>query len=199
MSSAAYRQSAAFDKARAAVDPEDKLVWRRVPRRLEAEVIRDAMLAVSGALDRKQFGPGTLDPSHKRRSIYFFVKRSQLVPSMALFDGPDALQGVEQRTTTTIAPQALMLLNNKQVRDHAEAFAKRIEPAEGKTLADAVRAGYALALGRPPTEEELKDSVAFVKEQQESYQGDGKAEARRLALTDFCQVLLGLNEFIYID
>jgi cytochrome c553 len=199
MGSAAYRQAAAFDKAKAAVDPDDKLVWRYVPRRLEAEAIRDSMLAVSGVLDRKQFGPGTLDPNQKRRSIYFFVKRSQLVPSMTLFDGPDALQGVEQRTTTTIAPQALLLLNNKQVREYAEAFAKRIEPAEGKSLADAVRSGYALALGRPPTDEELKDSEAFVKEQQESYQGDGKAEPRRLALTDFCQVLLGLNEFIYVD
>ena len=79
-------------------------------------MIRDALLAVSGTLDERPFGPGTLDPNHKRRSIYFFVKRSRLVPTLVLFDGPDALQGVEQRGTTTIAPQALLLMNHPVVR-----------------------------------------------------------------------------------
>jgi hypothetical protein len=66
-------------------------------------------------------------------------------------------------------------------------------------LADAVRSGYAIALGRPPTEQETADSVRFVREQAESYRKDGKAEAERLGLTDFCQVLMELNEFIYVD
>ncbi len=199
VSSAAYRQSSRHDRARAAADPDNKLYGRRVPRRLEAEVIRDAFLAVSGTLDRRPFGPGTLDPKHKRRSIYFFVKRSQLVPSMVLFDGPDALQGVEQRTTTTIAPQALLILNNETVRGCAEAFARRIAPVASTPPADAVRAGYEIALARPPSAQELADSVAFVREQVESYRAGKKADAEHLGLTDFCQVLMGLNEFIYID
>jgi mono/diheme cytochrome c family protein len=199
MTSAAYRQGNEFDKQKAAVDPDNLLHWRRAPQRLEAEVIRDSLLAVAGTLDPKMYGPGTLDPSHRRRSIYFFVKRSQLVPMMVLFDAPEPLLGIEQRTTTTIAPQALLLLNNKTVRDSAEHFARRIAEAKGKTQEDAVRAGYLTALGRGPGAEELTDSVRFIKEQEESYKRDGKADARHLALTDFCQVLLGLNEFLYID
>jgi mono/diheme cytochrome c family protein len=199
MTSAAYRQGNQYDKDRAALDSENLLHWRRVPRRLEAEVIRDALLAVGGTLDPKMFGPGTLDPNHKRRSIYFFVKRSKLVPTMVLFDAPEPLQGIEQRTTTTIAPQALLLMNNKTVRECAENFARRIAPVKDKTLEESVRNGYAAALGRGPSEQELTDSVQFVKEQEESYKAGGKANGRHLALTDFCQVLLELNEFLYVN
>jgi mono/diheme cytochrome c family protein len=199
MASAAYRQGTAFDANKSRLDPDDRLLWRRTPRRLEAEVIRDALLAVSGPLEERQFGPGTLGPNHKRRSIYFFVKRSQLVPTMVLFDGPDALQGVEQRTTTTIAPQALLLMNSAMVRGCAEGLARRLAPASENGVADAVREGYATALGRAPTAKELDASVAFVQEQLASYHGDGKKDARHLALTDFCQVLMDLNEFIYVE
>jgi hypothetical protein len=199
LSSTVYRQGSRHDRGRAAADPDNKLCWRRVPRRLEAEVIRDTFLAVSGTLDRRSFGPGTLELNHKRRSIYFFVKRSRLVPSMVLFDGPDALQGVEQRTTTTIAPQALLLMNGPTVRACAEALARRIAPQAGASPAEAVRAGYEIALARPPSEKELAESAAFVKEQVESYRAERKPDAEKLGLTDFCQVLLGLNEFIYVD
>jgi mono/diheme cytochrome c family protein len=199
MQSAAYTQAADVDAHKAQADPENRLLWRQAPRRLEAEVIRDAMLAVGGTLDRRPFGPGTLDPNHKRRSIYFFVKRSQLAPSMVLFDGPDSLQGVEQRATTTVAPQALLLMNNAAVRGCAEAFARRIGPADGKPTADVVRSGYLTALGRTPTAEESAESVRFVAEQRASYQADGKPDAGHLALTDLCQVLMDLNEFVYVD
>jgi mono/diheme cytochrome c family protein len=199
MTSAAYRQGTAFDMNKSRIDSDNRLCWRHTPRRLEAEVIRDSLLAVSGTLDERQFGPGTLDRNQKRRSIYFFVKRSQLVPTMVLFDGPDALQGVEQRTTTTIAPQALLLMNSTMVRGCAEGFACRLVPAADKGLPDAVRAGYTTALGRAPTAKELAASVAFVGEQLASYQADGKKDARHLALTDFCQVLMDLNEFIYVE
>jgi hypothetical protein len=196
MTSAVYMQGTQYDKSRANLDDEDRYYWRRVPRRLEAEIIRDNLLAVSGTLDTKQFGPGTLDPAMKRRSIYFFVKRSQLNPTMVLFDGPDALQGVEQRGATTIAPQALLLMNHPVVRGCAESLAKRV--AADKP-ANAVMNAYAVALGRKPSERELADSVAFLQEQTAAYQKDGKANAAHLALADFCQVLMGLNEFVYVD
>jgi mono/diheme cytochrome c family protein len=199
LSSAVYRQGSRHDRGRAAADPDNKLCWRRVPRRLEAEVIRDAFLTVGGTLDRRPYGPGTLDLTHKRRSIYFFVKRSRLVPCMVLFDGPDALQGVEQRATTTIAPQALLLMNNPLVRGCAEGLARRIAPQAGRPPAEAVRAGYEIALARPPSDRELAESAAFVREQVESYRAEKKPDAEHLGLTDFCQVLLGLNEFLYID
>ena len=105
-----------WDKSKARVDPDNRFCWRRPPHRLEAEVIRDALLAVSGTLDSRTYGPGTLDPASKRRSIYFTVKRSKLVPMMQVFDAPEALGGVGQRPTTTIAPQALLLMNNPNVR-----------------------------------------------------------------------------------
>jgi hypothetical protein len=196
MASAVYTQSAAFDKNKNAADPDNRLLWRHVPHRLEAEIIRDNFLAVSGQLDRTQFGPGTLDPNQKRRSIYFFVKRSQLVSSMVLFDAPEPQQGVELRGTTTIAPQALLIMNNAQVRQCAEALAKRLG---GGSLSERVQQGYAHGIGRLPSARELNQSLLFLDQQAKSYTADGKANALALALSDFCQVLLGLNEFVYIE
>jgi cytochrome c553 len=199
MLSATYQQSSDVDTSKQGVDPENHLVWHRSRLRLEAETIRDAMLAVSGTLDERLYGPGTLDPNHKRRSIYLFVKRSQLVPMMVLFDAPDSLQSQEQRASTIIAPQALMLMNNANIRGYARTFAARIGPMDGSALEDAVRAGYLIALARPPRDDELRESTQFVREQKESYQAAKKADAQQLALADFCQVLMELNEFIYID
>ena len=199
LTSAAYRQGSERDEAKLKADSDNKLCWRRPPHRLEAEVIRDALLAVSGRLDRRMFGPGTLDRKQPRRSIYFFVKRSQLVPMMTLFDAPDSLQGQEQRASTIIAPQALMLMNNANIRGYAKNFAARIGPKDGSALEDAVRAGYLIALARPPRDDELRESTQFVREQMESYRAANKPDAQLLALADFCQVLMELNEFIYID
>src|ERR1019366_461154 len=91
MTSAVYQQSTAIDEAKAKLDRDNKLYWRHPARRLEAEIIRDSILAVSGELDPKLFGPGTLDDKTKRRSIYFTVKRSKLMPMMVIFDAPEAL------------------------------------------------------------------------------------------------------------
>jgi mono/diheme cytochrome c family protein len=196
LTSAAYRQGTTVDRHKAAVDPDNRLVWRRAPKRLEAEAIRDTLLAVSGQLDRRMFGPGTLDLQQRRRSIYFFVKRSQLVPMMVLFDAPDGTVGIEQRTNTTIAPQALLMLNNPLVRGAAEALAAQLAARDPVEI---VNRGYALTLGRPPRTAELAESVAFLKEQESAYRDEGKKDAAYLARVDFAQVLLGVNEFIYID
>jgi hypothetical protein len=198
--SATYQQSADCDKDKVLADPDNRLFWHYSRRRLEAEVIRDAMLAVSGTLDRTPFGPGTLDEKMRRRSIYFFVKRSKLVPSMVLFDAPDALQGIDRRPQTTVAPQALLLMNSAVVRGYAEAFATRVRPnEEGVSPAEAVRVAYRIALGRGPSEMEISDAVQFLREQEESYRTVGRPNPMRLALADFCQAMLSLNEFCYID
>ncbi len=199
MTSAAYQRGSERDEAKLKIDSEDKLFWRRPVRRLEAEVIRDALLAVSSELDERMFGPGTLDPASKRRGIYFTVKRSKLVPMMQVFDAPEALGGVAERPTTTIAPQALLLMNNPQVRGWARNMTKRIAPEAKTSIEDAIKAGYLLALGRPPTAEEATESAAFVRGQMESYQKAGKSDGRELALADFCQVLMCLNEFVYVE
>ncbi len=199
MTSAVYMQSAKFDEADSAKDPDNRWYWRRDPRRLEAEIIRDSMLSVSGQLDATMFGPGTLDQKMKRRSIYFFIKRSRLVSMMQIFDAPEPLVSVGNRPSTTIAPQALMFMNNPQVREYARSFANSLLPESKKSLADAVRKGYLTAVAREPSETELSDTVAFIKSQIASYDSDKTANSRELALADFCQILMSLNEFIYVE
>jgi mono/diheme cytochrome c family protein len=194
MTSAVYKQNGHFDEDRARVDRDNTLCWRVPPRRLEAETIRDSLLAVSGMLDPGLFGPGTLDENSKRRSIYFTVKRSKLIPMMTIFDAPEALTGIAARPTTTVAPQALYLMNNPQVRNCALGFARRLAPAAN--LDRAVNAAYEMALGRPPRPQELADSVDFIRRQQQTYRG---ADREQQALADFCQVLVCLNEFVYVE
>jgi hypothetical protein len=199
MTSAAYMQGSEFNERAAAADRDNKLLWRREPRRLEGEIIRDAMLAVSGTLDETLYGPGSLDEGQKRRSIYFTVKRSHLIPMLMLFDGPDSLQSLGQRASTTVAPQALALVNNPQVEEYARGFARRLLPIAEKSPDEAVRRATLVALGRPPAADELADELAFLRAQTESYQAAGKPDALALALADLCQATMCLNEFIFVD
>ena len=191
--SASYRQSAAHDDTKMKIDPQNKLHWRRTPARLQAEVIRDSILKISGLLDERMFGAGTLDERMKRRSIYFMIKRSKLIPSMQLFDSPEPLVSQGSRPATIIAPQALHFMNNGQVREAATALAKQLEKAPD--TAAAVTLGYQTVLGRAPTAKEQQSISAFIGAQQKSYPNNG----RQLALADFAQVLFGLNEFIYVQ
>jgi mono/diheme cytochrome c family protein len=195
LTSAVYRQSCDADEQRAAIDRENKLLWHRPRRRLEAEAIRDAVLEVSGQLDDRLYGPGRLDENHRRRSLYFTMKRSQLMPSMTVFDAPDGTSPVADRPQTTIAPQALLLMNNPQIRAAAHQFAARLEPLAAKSVEDAVRTGYLAAVSRQPTPEELAGTVEFVKTQSATYSNAGMHHS----LVDFCQVLFCLNEFIYTE
>jgi hypothetical protein len=190
MTSAAYRQGSASRGRESAADDQNLLLWRFAPRRLESESIRDAILSVSGLLDSTMLGPGTLDENSRRRSIYFTVKRSKLVPMMVTFDLPEPLVSIGRRAATTVTPQALFLMNGPQVRAAAEAMAKRT--GEGPA-ADRIARAVRLALGRAPTPEELEEAVAFVRDQAAGY------GAEFPALADYCQVLLGLNEFITLD
>lgn len=203
LTSAAYLQTAADNPAQSKLDPQNRLCWRFTRRRLEAEAVRDSLLAVSGELDTTMFGPGTLDENMKRRSIYFMVKRSRLIPTLMIFDAPDALVSLPVRSSTTIAPQALLLMNNDHVREYARSLAHRIatkpEELRSGVTAGTVINGYLLTLGRPPTQQELTDSSVFLQTQIASYTTAGQSDAIGLALTDFSQVLLSLNEFLYIE
>ena len=198
MQSAAYQQNSDFDETRSAIDPENRYCWRREPRRLEAEVIRDAMLAIGNQLDRTPFGPGTLDEGHKRRSIYFMIKRSSLIPMMQIFDSPEPLASVGDRPTTTIASQALMFMNSAHVRGYANGFARRVLSASATDVVDQV---YQTGLSRPPTDTERTSAAEFLTSQSASYQADGKSavDADLLALTDLCQTVFSLNEFVFVD
>ena len=151
------------------IDPGNRFFWRRPLVRLEAEVIRDAMLAVSGRLDRRQFGPRTLDESMTRRSIYFAVRRSALIPMLVQLDWPDALSGIGSRSVTTVAPQSLLVLNNSQVRTSAERFAGRLLDEYRVAPASAVRTAFLTAIGREPTQYENQISLRFLERQTQSY------------------------------
>jgi hypothetical protein len=128
LTSETYQRTSAFPKRASKLDPDNKLLWRFTPRRLEAEAIRDSILAVSGQLNRTMFGSGTLDPGQKRRSIYFTVKRSLLNPMLTLYDAPETLTSAGRRNSTTTAPQALLLINSPYIRELAQAFAARVSP-----------------------------------------------------------------------
>lgn len=194
VTSATFRQSAQFDSRKSELDIENRLLWRYFPRRVEAEVIRDSLLRVSGLLDTTPFGRGTRDPDMLRRSIYFFVKRGALIPEMVLFDWPEHLVGIGRRAQTTLAPQALQFLNSPQTRKYAEGLADRLEPLEN--FSDQVDQAYRFAFNRYPEPREKGAGIQFLKAQEGSYLPHKRA--RKLALVDYCQSLFSLNEFIYI-
>jgi hypothetical protein len=192
--SRAYRLSGAATAENMAKDPDNRLCWHRPRRRLEAEAIRDNLLAVSGQLDATMFGPGTLDESMRRRSIYFTVKRSQMIPMLQVFDWPDALTSAGVRPTTVTPPQALVFFNHPQVRRWAVAFAARLKPAADKSLAEAVDLGYRIACGRTPSERERKEGIAFLAATRQA-----KGGGLDRALAEYAWVLLSLNEFVYVE
>ena len=191
--SSTWLQSSAASEEKSRIDPENQWLWRYPTRRLEAETIRDSMLAASGQLDETMFGPGTLDPKHRRRSIYFMIKRSRLVPMMQVFDQPEPLSSQGNRPSTTIAPQALMFMNNPQIVTWAGSLADSVR---SKELDQAIQEIYLRTLTREPTSDELHNCISFVNEQADSYRD--VENARSLALADLCQVLFGLNEFVYL-
>ena len=197
MSSAAYMQSGTSNAAGFKVDPDNKLWWRRPSRRMEAEVIRDTMLAVSGTLDKKMFGPGSLNQQDRRRSVYLKVKRGTLIPVLQLFDAPDALQSIGERTITTVPPQALAMMNSPFIRKLADQFAKRVRPSADKSLVHVVNDAYAVGLCRPPSDDERQLMLAFIESQSKSYGNDAKAT--NMAVADYCQLMLCLNEFLFVD
>lgn len=197
MKSAVYRQSNANNERAMKIDPENILLWRRDATRLEAEIIRDAFLAVTGSLDKTMFGKGSLDQANPRRSIYLTVKRSNLIPILQLFDAPDSIQSIGHRDVTTVPPQALALMNSPLTRQLAEKFAKRIFPTSESTIQQVIGKAYRIALSRNPTDTEIRQMTDFITNQATSY-GDSD-NAMNQAIVDYCQLMLCLNEFIFID
>jgi hypothetical protein len=221
--SSTYLQDSHYSPAKAAVDPENRLLWRKSPRRLEAEIVRDAMLTTAGTINLSPFGPGfkpaiaaeamvarnlktpyraDSDSSTHRRSVYMFHKRVVPYPLLQLFDRPDALQSCGRRDNTTVAPQALALLNDQFVRDRAVEFAQRLEKQTGE-LEKIIPLAFQLAFSRSATTDEFNASLAFLNDRQKERQrreaNASATNARQHALADFCQSLFGLNEFIYVD
>ncbi len=189
----------------------------RRPIRLEVEALRDSILAVSGRLNRKMFGPPfrpiipveaissrTTDayptdiqdgPELWRRSIYAFTKRSVPNPMMEVFDSPEPDISCGRRNTTTVPTQALTLMNNPFVRDSAVQFAQRVITEVGLDPVSQVDRAYNLALARPPSSDERARALEFL-----GAASDARGDRIPVeGLTNLCHLLFMLNEFIYVE
>jgi len=164
MTSATYRQSSARPAPEQAKlkDPDNKWLWRFPSHRLDAEQIRDAMLAVSGELKLDaMFGPA-VDPVQGKRSIYTKAQRNVRDPLLDAFDLPESFGSVGERNRTTTATQSLLLINGDATLKRAEMMAGRLAGMKLKDAAETVKTAFELAYGRPPTDPELQASVDFL-------------------------------------
>jgi hypothetical protein len=188
-----YQQGNDAPEANLQADPQNRLLWHYRPRRLEAEVIRDAILAIGGNLDPTMYGPSFLE-NVPRRSVYLRVKRSELIPFLTMFDAPEPTQSIGERISTTVPTQALALMNSPFVRQQAQRLAQRVRPTPEVPLVTAIEQAYRITLGRQPTAAERDRMQSFIETS-----GGNDPGRTAAALVEFCQVLLCLNEFVYID
>jgi hypothetical protein len=202
MLSSTYRQSSRADDRAAAVDKQNRFLWRMSPRRLEAETIRDAVLSVSGSLDHRMGGPGyslwepnsnyvavykpklDLAGDELRRMVYQFKPRSQADPTFGAFDCPDGGLVAPRRNVSTTALQALNLLNSRFLVAQSESFAQRLRHDAGEVPGDQARRAFRLAFGRDPNARELAAASELIR--------DHGAAA-------FCRALFNANEFLYVE
>ncbi len=205
MSSRAYRMSSGFiDEGNMAKDADNLYWWRFRSQRLEAEIVRDSILAVSGSLNAKMGGPAVFPelpsevlasmdkgiwrrksdgPEVWRRSVYVYRKRGLPLPFFEVFDLPDQNITCGRRNVSTVPTQALTLMNNEWVINQARRLADRVATEAAGGPDEQVERAYLVALGRPPSAGEKRVGVEFLKER---------------TLADFAHVLLNLNEFVYL-
>jgi hypothetical protein len=204
MTSEAYQMASGDIAADVAIDPENRFFWRMPRERLEAEAIRDSILAVSGKLDRSMGGPSVFpyispdlfqsstqrtwpgkpdeDPSTWRRSLYVYLKRSIRYPMFEAYDQPNLVNTCDRRNRSTIAPQALLLMNNNFIFVQAKFLAERLRREAGADAAAQADRAFQLALSRAPSKMERTTAAAYIRE---------------AGLEEFCRALFNLNEFVY--
>jgi hypothetical protein len=211
MLSTVYRQASIADSRKRAVDTDGALYSRFPVRRLDAEALRDRILAAAGRLDRTQFGPPVpivedavgqvaVKDDAPRRSVYLQVRRTRPVSFLVAFDAPVMSVNCERRISSNSAPQALMLMNSDFLLAQAGHFAARLTKEAPGDLPRQIARGWELAYGRPVTPQELGMALGFVRKQQEAQRAAaGVEKADLLALTNLCQQLLSSNEFLYVD
>jgi hypothetical protein len=211
-----YRLASVPDSTNAAHDVANSGYWHFDRRRLDAEAIRDAMLAVSGALDLRRPGRHPFPPMtswtwtqhapfkevypSQHRTVYLMTQRLQRHPFLALFDGPDTNVTTDTRTRSTVPLQALYLMNNPFVTEQAKALAARLLRGSPE-LRQRVRQGYELAWGRLPVDAEIEAARRYLeRSEQELIRLDVPPETQELETwTSLARVLLDANEFVYVD
>jgi hypothetical protein len=217
MTSTVYRQSSRRDPAGDAVDSGNALYGRYAVRRLEAEALRDRILATVGRLDPAAFGPPVpveedgvgqviVPDERPRRSVYLQVRRRKPLAFLSAFDAPGGELNCDRRGSSTVAPQALMLMNSDFILRQAGHFARRLTrevPPGGAGGPDLLERRVALAwqhaYQRPASPEEMDLACRFVRRQAQQLRAAGTPDADAAALTDLCQQLLASNEFLYVD
>ncbi|TWU20215.1 Planctomycete cytochrome C [Novipirellula galeiformis] len=235
MTSSAYRQSLRKIPAKD-VDPDNRLLSGMSLRRLEAETLRDSVLAISGQLNPKRFGPpvpvmqdrvgqivigienlsaGRPGPvidmkgEDFRRSVYVQVRRSRPLGVLDTFDAPLMTPNCESRSSSTVAPQSLLLMNSEFLIARSTDFAKRVTKEAGEDPRSQVKRAWELALCQTPSEAQIDSAIAFIDRQTKTLADSAEAQnlakadkaqtPRLLALANFCQTLLSSNRFLYVD
>jgi hypothetical protein len=216
MASAAYQRSSDLDARAFEIDPDAKLLWRFNRRRLSAEEFRDAMLLVSGDLDPTMGGEHPFPPVEKwsysqhapyygvyptkRRSVYLMQQRLKRHPFLALFDGADTNVSTARRELTTVPTQTLYLMNNKFVHQRAAGLARRVLSGANDE-ASRIQLAWHLALGRSPTQDELSDVSAFMKQYAEAIaESDRSQESVEIKVwSTLARTVLTRNEFLFVD
>jgi cytochrome c553 len=202
VTSSAYRMSSIPAGEAERLDPDNTLLHRRNVRRLEAEAVRDALLGLSGRRSSALYGPsvpvhltafmdGRGRPAHSgpldgdgRRSLYLGVRRNFLNPMFLAFDSPAPFSCIGRRNTSNVPAQALILLNDPLVIEQARRWARQIEASPARSDRERLEQGFVSAFGRPPSEEEARDCLAFL---------------GRSSWADLCHVLVNMKEFLFID
>ena len=227
MNSRTYQMSRTSRPDYTAADPTNRLLWRQATHRLEVEVIRDSMLAVSGRMDRRMYGPqmhpfisaDALRNHHEpqspiwpafdeqaasRRTIYAFIKRTLLVPVLEVLDLCDTTNSSPKRMVTTVPTQALVLYNGNFVNRQARHLAGRLQSEAGEHLASQIEYAWRLAFSRAPTTAEETSLEKFYSDELELLTLDSGQDTpdhllQRQSLEQLCRVILNLNEFVYPD
>ena len=200
------------------IDPDNRFLWVREPIRIEAEVLRDTVLAASGRLNRAMGGPpffpsvdGELmqraptwwAPSDQqqrdRRTIYMLQIRSLQNPFIKVFDGPNIDESCPVREVTTVTPQVFALFNSYFLHDQSSSMAKRITDMAGNDLSQQVILGFQFALQRDPTDKELDTCMAFLQMTASEANVSQTLNAPTSKLADLCLVLMNSNEFVFLE
>ncbi len=202
VTSATYAQASAHPRPDGSA-PDARRLEGFPLRRLDAEQLRDALLAVGGGLDPAARGP-SVNGDRPRRSVYTRVLRNTRDPVLGAFDTPEQFCSNARRSTTTTPTQALLMMNGGFVEQRARALAIRVEEEAGPVAADRVKLVFRRAFGRSPDRQELADAQAFLVRQEamaRDQAGPGSCAYRpdRAALTDLCHAVLNSNEFLYLD
>jgi len=192
MLSATYQQASVPSASALQTDPDNRLLGRMNRRRLEAEEIRDSLLQASNRLEPFASGPATQDFNKPCRTVYLMTIRSDRSSFRELFDAADPTAIADRRVISTVAPQALFMLNNAFVLEQARRLSERIQKTGPTGLSGKIQTLYQLLLGRPALPEEEAIAREFITSSSEK-------AGRHQEWEKYCQVLLCTNEFVYVD